>query len=267
MEDLRKAEVLHNTIEILRQILAGNYGYIVRYMHPDVIWLGASDKEYMRGREQFRQALRQISSPKLSLQMKESRFETAAEDERSCVVVGIMQAAEKGGGDIHTEVRATFLWEITEEGPKIRHVHISATMPFKDEDEYFPVRAAREGYQYMERQIRRQQEGSVISLSDSSGRIHVVNLNDILLVRADRNYTMVSRFDGREDIRIRGPFGLFMERLPDYFIRLSRSTAANAFYIVRVEGDSVVLASSERIHVPLRNAAAVRRRLKELQST
>ena len=132
---------------------------IILLMDRDVIWLGTAENEYAAGLETVAGIFRQFAGqvPKCDISGEEYSVLPLGPD--ACMCAGRMwiATAPSTGISLRVHQRITTVFRKTEQGLRCCHIHISN--PYEemaDDDIGFPVKLARQSYQYLQEQIEAQ---------------------------------------------------------------------------------------------------------------
>ena len=132
---------------------------IILLMDRDVIWLGTAENEYAAGLETVAGIFRQFAGqvPKCDISGEEYSVLPLGPD--ACMCAGRMwiATAPSTGISLRVHQRITTVFRKTEQCLRCCHIHISN--PYEemaDDDIGFPVKLARQSYQYLQEQIEAQ---------------------------------------------------------------------------------------------------------------
>jgi len=101
-------------------------------------------------------------------------------------------------------------------------------------------------------------------LRGSEDVLHTVQLDQLLYIAAERNY---SRLVGtQETVRVRGALSRLMEWMPGFVVRVHRSYAVNALAVREMHGGNLVLCDGQVIRVPDRKRTEMRAAVLRAQS-
>lgn len=175
-------------------------------------------------------------------------------DTHTCVTLICARVLRKDRPDING--RATLIWRLTVNGPKLVHLHISAPVLEHTADgihEFF-VRDSRT----ISHAALLPDEKPLI-LKDANGVTHVVAPRTVLYLEAQHQYAIV--WQKAERFRIRGSLTDLLSRFPSYFVRVHRSYAVNVLYVTQIDREEIVLGDYGKVPLPLKQAAQMREKV------
>lgn len=182
-----------------------------------------------------------------------------------CIVTGqYLISTDPAAGQISAQIqRFTFVWTVTDDGLKLRHVHISTPMQRRP-GEHFYTWLGRENYAYVQAVLDHERKSRLISFRDTSGDVHWVMPEDVVYIAARRQYTEVQCKDQRFILR-RG-IGSICDARRDLLVRVHRSFAVNPMHLKTMEGNVLHLDDGTDVEVPRKRLAQVRRALTNVNS-
>lgn len=266
MTDSLREEILTLTRDIVRQYWNKDLTILSQHVHPDIVWIGSLEREYLHGRKNFIDALEKYINDAPIVHLDDEHYEIALATDDVCIIAGSYRCftTPDTGLVLSERQRISYVWTVEQGVPLIRHLHVSNTLHIQDEDENFPIRAGREAYLYMEQLVDQQNVLKSVSFRDAGGNVYVLNPDDVLSVTADRNYTILTRADGQADLRCRMSFSSVMEVLPPIFLRISRSMALNIHYIDHLERHQICLVNRKCYPIPVRRHSEIRELMAEM---
>ncbi len=175
-------------------------------------------------------------------------------DTHTCVTLVCARVLRQDKPDING--RATLIWRLTAQGPKLVHLHISAPV----------LEHTSEGIrEFFVKDSRNMQPVSLLPeerpliLKDSDSVTHVVVPRSVLYLEAQHQYVCVCQ--KTERFRIRDSLTNLLSRFPDYFVRVHRSYAVNVLYVSKVSREEVQLGDFEKVPIPLKQSAQIREKV------
>lgn len=157
-------------------------------------------------------------------------------------------------------MRATLIWLVDGETPRLRHIHISSPSTTAFSEENTPE-ISRDAFTYAKMLFEHLLSLSNITLHDVAGNIHQVSPAEVLYVEAQRQKTVVHCLD--RDIVARRGFAKTVEELGKTIVAVHRSFAVNLMYVRVVQTGAVVLNNGIHIPLPQRRAREVRQDLEQ----
>lgn len=175
-------------------------------------------------------------------------------DTHTCVTLVCARVLRQDKPDING--RATLIWRLTAQGPKLVHLHISAPV----------LEHTSEGIrEFFVKDSRNMQPVSLLPeekpliLKDSDSVTHVVAPRSVLYLEAQHQYVCVCQ--KTERFRIRDSLTNLLSRFPGYFVRVHRSYAVNVLYVSKVSREEIQLGDFEKVPIPLKQSAQIREKV------
>lgn len=249
------------TRKILESYWAGNMELLAEHMHPDILWIGSMDSEYIRGAEEMRKRLEENQQAMPPCHLEQQEYEVASNVGGTCVVAGRYTGYTDPGAEImlSEKQRVTFVWVHEKEKLWIRHIHLSNTLHIQEEDERFPTKAGEDTYRYLQRVLADRDGGEQLRIKDCMGVMRILDYSDICFIRADHNYCLVRSMGYEEEIRVRKNISGFAKELPEKFVMVSRSCCVNMDYAQSLDGRSLRLLEGTEISIPEKRLADIKK--------
>ncbi|MDO4271141.1 MAG: response regulator [Eubacteriales bacterium] len=173
-EALRQVESF--AAEILRRYFCeSDIGFLIDSFASDIVWLGGGDKMQAEGADAVAAYFRAGESALVPCDMSEERYVTRAlgPDYYLCEGVSLLQPKQGTGLYFRERQRITFIFHRV--GDRLETVHIHNSMPYSDiqDDEMFPVEAARETYENLQHLLVQRDNQIELMLSQLPGGMMV----------------------------------------------------------------------------------------------
>lgn len=144
--------------EILRRYFCdSDVEFLISAFAEDIVWLGAGEKQKAEGRERVAACFRVGEEELLPFDMYDEEYITRDIGGGCYLCEGMSKLKAKQGRQMYIETvqRITFIFR--ENGDRLEIIHIHNSVPFSDieDDELFPVEAAKSLYRELERQLDR----------------------------------------------------------------------------------------------------------------
>lgn len=168
-------------------------------------------------------------------------------------------------------VLCSYLWTDEKGEPRLRYAHLSllgvaanlsqgSTAPMRvvgpETALVMKVLGAKGGTAERERDAHDADAVTMFMLRGDDGGMHYFSPDQVVCIRADRNYVLIQGVD--KTIRVRGAMTDVMSRMPGYMVRVHRSYAVNALRVRELREGDLVLDDGTRVPVPARKRAQVR---------
>lgn len=134
---------------------------VIALMDRDIVWLGTAENEYAAGLDTVAEIFRRFAGqvPRCNVSGETYRTLPLGPDAWLCAGRMWIATAPSTGISLRAHQRITTVFRRTDRGLRCCHIHISN--PYEDmteDDVGFPVRMARQSYQYLQEQIEAQKK-------------------------------------------------------------------------------------------------------------
>lgn len=274
MQPFEPARRFEDIVDTVRAALDAYYhkDYLpfLQTSEDDVLFIGAGPDVVRGKRELTRACGEDIPTP--SFHMENERFDVqpmpaGVDPDRAelAVVTGFYDLLSEGDRPMLTAVRQrlTVLLHRTDGAWRTFYVHSSNEWNELVDDEVFPVQISSQTYQYVQRIVeqskREQGPGAAPApiVIPGKGTVRSIDPGELLYVRATAK-TCEAHMVGRTVPLPCSISKIESELEGSRFMRVHRSFLVNADYVLRFEGDALVLADDERVPVPVRRRVEVR---------
>lgn len=244
-----------DAVELTRMIMRKHYerdlDFVIDQMAEDIMWIGPLKSQFINGLDTFKKIL-EIEQG-IPFQIKDDVFELVGESDEGCVVSGKYTVYNEGVKDytMLAEQRCTFVYRRQNGRLFAVHIHVSniADNLLSDDEKYFPFKAGRENYEYMQKLIRektsKEKRVRFIGLNKEE---YYIDINQILYIEAGHRQSKLQCVD--RGISIRVPIGEVEGRLPEQFIRIHRSYIINLDYVLNVQYREINMYDGSVLPVP-----------------
>lgn len=169
-ETIREVEALAS--KILRKYFCdSDVEYLISTFAPDIVWLGGGDKMQAEGAEAVAAYFRGGADALVPCDMTDERYVTMPLGEDYYLCEGDSWLQPKSGTQLYFKMhqRVTFVFRRTPDGLKAVHIHNSVPYSEMQDDEMFPVRAAREAYEQLQKILVQRDNQIELMLSQLPG--------------------------------------------------------------------------------------------------
>lgn len=160
---------------LYRYFCESDVEFLISTFAPDIIWLGAGERQKAEGREAVAECFRQGADDLAPCDMFEESYQTAALGDRHFLCEGESWLVPKKETGLYfrTHQRITFIFEQTPDG--LRTVHIHNSVPFSDigDDELFPTQAGRDAYEKLQNALAEKDRQIDLMLSQLPGGMEI----------------------------------------------------------------------------------------------
>lgn len=248
-------QAIELTKMILRNYSRKDTELLSEYLHPDVLWIGPEEKDYIHGSQSVAEYFTAGMQNMADLRLEQEEYEIISNSGPICVVVGryTLYYSTDRSNYMYDKRRITFVW-INEGGSlKIQHIHLSEAVPSYGRKDIGSIKA--DSSEYMRRLVVERKQESQLSLKDCHGITRILNYSDIRYVMANHNYTILFCVGNEEQVRIRRNLSEFITTLPENFVQISRSCCVNIDYIDKLKKRTLILIDGSELIVPARKCA------------
>ncbi len=133
---------------------------LIAQMTPDIIWIGAGEKEYAVGKETVAGIFRQFIGKVPKCNISEEYYDVLQIAPDSYLCSGKMWIATDSSTQIYLRVhqRITLIFQHIEGVLRCCHIHISNPYDDMGNEVGFPIKIAQQSYQYLQEQIETQKK-------------------------------------------------------------------------------------------------------------
>lgn len=260
-----KKELLQEVIQLTQECLARYWqldpDYALNYCDDNVTWIGSIQSQFMEGKDAVVQDFYNSTRELKSCHLMEQEFFVAQNCGNACTIIGRYLTTTDDSVEYFLQVqqRCTFVWEQTDKGLKIRHIHISNPMGELKlaEGELIPNAMGKMAQKYLMNHIRTLQDTRRLIVTDTDECNHFLMLSEIVYATAHGRNCMIYTMSGQE-IHARMSITDFIAATGERFTTVHRSYAVNNAYISRVQKYEVVMLDESKIPIPVKKYKEVR---------
>lgn len=257
-------EMVRLTQECLARYWQLDAEFVIGHFDKDVLWVGAVQDQYKEGFEQSAEDLRRSLLELKPCHLLHQEFSVVQNVGNACTVAGryLTTTDDEVGYFLQVMQRCTFVWELVDGVPKIKHIHVSNPMGELRlaDGELFPDALGQMSKQYWNDRWRSVQGKKRIAVKDRDDVVHFLSPSEVLYVMADGRNSVI-RTMSAETIRARPGFRELLAELGEGFIAVHRSYALNSAYVSSIRKYEVIMTDGSKIPIPERRYKEVRERL------
>lgn len=220
----------------------------------DVTWIGAQMEQFQRGYDAVEADVRAIMKELSPCYMLNQEFYVVQNFKNVCTVVGRYLVRTDDDADIllQAQQRSTFVWELIDGVPKIKHMHISNPLGELKvvEGASFVSHLGKMSKKYLTQKIKCIREKKKISITDLEGVTRFVALSEILYAMAQKKYIVLYTTEG--EIIGRMEMKEFVEKSGTDFLQVHRSYVINKNYVAEIEAYMITMTNGDEIPVPVK---------------
>lgn len=256
--------VLELSQECLARFWQLDIEFVIRYFDKNIVWIGSAKSQYADTYEEVVKDFREIIQELKPCHLSHQEFTVAQNVGNACTIVGryITTTDDSVGYFLKAQQRCTFVWEIKEGEPKIRHCHISNPMGELKlaEGEKFVNALGETAKKYWISRIQSMESKHKIVVTDNKDITYFLSPSEILYVNAIGRNTMIYTTDGTE-IHCRSSIADFVEKAGETFSFVHRSYIVNNMYISSIHPYEIVLYDGSHIPVPKKRYGEIKKKL------
>ncbi len=257
-------EMVRLTQECLARYWQLDAEFVIGHFDKDVLWVGAVQDQYKEGFEQSAEDLRRSLLELKPCHLLHQEFSVVQNVGNACTVAGryLTTTDDEVGYFLQVMQRCTFVWELVDGVPKIKHIHVSNPMGELRlaDGELFPDALGQMSKQYWNDRWRSVQGKKRIAVKDRDDVVHFLSPSEVLYVMADGRNSVI-RTMSAETIRARPGRRELLAELGEGFIAVHRSYALNSAYVSSIRKYEVIMTDGSKIPIPERRYKEVRERL------
>ena len=257
-------EMVRLTQECLARYWQLDAEFVIGHFDKDVLWVGAVQDQYKEGFEQSAEDLRRSLLELKPCHLLHQEFSVVQNVGNACTVAGryLTTTDDEVGYFLQVMQRCTFVWELVDGVPKIKHIHVSNPMGELRlaDGELFPDALGQMSKQYWNDRWRSVQGKKRIAVKDRDDVVHFLSPSEVLYVMADGRNSVI-RTMSAETIRARPRRRELLAELGEGFIAVHRSYALNSAYVSSIRKYEVIMTDGSKIPIPERRYKEVRERL------
>lgn len=221
-------EIIDFSREILTRYFCDNdVEYLVSTFAEDIVWMGAGEAQKAEGREAVSECFLAEGAEGIPFHMKDEHYivRGLGENYYLCEGDSYLEAAESSNANMNTRQRITFIFKRAQ--GKLQTVHIHNSVPFNaiENDELFPVRAARESYKKMQALLTEQNAQIELMQPQLPGGMLICDFNQEFTIRwISEGLCHILGYENPSDFRIHNHYSCRDFILPDDFAATQKST-------------------------------------------
>lgn len=260
-------EVIRLTQECLTRYWQLDINYIISLCDEDVVWVGALQSEFIRGKDAFLEDLESVKKELKPCHLVSQEYIVAQNTGSACTIAGryLVTTDETVEYFLQAQQRCTFTWELVDGELKIKQLHVSnpiGELKVK-EGEKFVNTVGKMAQKYLMRHIHALEDTRQFTVTDENDVVHFLHNEDVVYVSAEGRNCCVYTLDGSE---ICGRLNMteFQQICGNEFVPVHRSYVINRNYISLVQRYEVVMLDGSRIPIPVKKYKEIKDHLTEL---
>lgn len=260
MSRLPTEYLLEKTRQFITDFYRGKARRVYYPLHPDILWIGAANDQYIKGYGPVRDYLDRFFKQLPACAVKNPHFETIYFDTTMAVITGYYTGCTlpETREILAALQRLTFIWKRSSPSApwKIIHIHISNPVEFQKESELFPHTAGKLAYRYMELLIQKQSaQKSALKFRGTGTETYFLTSDDIYYAEACNVRSILHTVSG--PVTVCHSLGSIGAMLPPEFIRIHRSYLVNKRQVTEIQRYAIHMKNGVSLPVPEKRYRAV----------
>lgn len=246
-----------------------DYQFVLDYCASDVIWIGSRQDEFILGFDETKADFEENIKDLQPCHLINAEFHAIASSSKLCAVTGryLVTTDNNAAFFLQVQQRCSFVWEKTDNGLKIKHIHVSNPMGELKlaENETFPTTIGKMAHQYMLNHLKRTKDNTTLIANGDGGSLHFLQLSEILYVSALGKDAVVNTVQGK--IFVKSSITNLATQAPNSLVSIHRSYLVNPAYVSSIERYSVTITNGDKLPVPAKRFNELRETLLNIHKT
>lgn len=176
-----KREIAAFADEILRRYFCEcDVEFLISTFAPNIVWLGGGEMQKAEGAEAVAACFREGQGDLVPCTMTEEEYvvEQLSEDCYVCEGISRLETVEGSETSLREQQRCTFVFKRIDGALKCAHIHNSIPFSAIEDDELFPVKAAREAYENLQDLLQEKNQQIELMMSQLPGGMAVCHIDE-----------------------------------------------------------------------------------------
>ena len=263
-------EIIQLTQECITHFWQLDPEFAISHFDKDIVWIGSAQSQYIEGYENVVNDFKSIMKELKPCHLLKQEFTVVQNSGNTCAVSGryCTTTDDEVGYFFQVQQRCTFVWELVDGTPKIKHCHISNPIgELKlSEGEKFANALGEMSKKYWLYRMNAIQDKRRIVICDNKDEVHFIMPFEIVYVNAIGRNSIIHTTSGAE-IRSKNGITDFMNKAGDGSSVVHRSFAINNTYISCIHQYEIIMANGSKIPIPKKRYKEIRDQLINCCST
>ena len=263
MNKKKEQEIVYLTEYCLKKYWEKDCEVMLSYCTDDVLWTGAEQREYIIGIEEVRKNFTELMNFIQPCIISNGAFIVVQNTGNACTVSGryLVETLPEVSYFLQAEQRCTFVWEIINKEPRIRHMHVSNPMGELKiaKGSRFVNEMGRMAKKYMDEKIHISNQKKIM-IEGINGKVFFINMSQVLYAEAKLRNCDIFMQNG-EVIHAKMSFTDFEKNLDEYFVKVHRSYIVNIQHVTVIRFCEIVMSNGKVIPVPQKKYAKIKEEL------
>lgn len=154
--------------------------FLISTFAPNIVWLGGGEMQKAEGAEAVAACFREGQGDLVPCIMTEEEYvvEEISKDRYICEGVSRIETVEGSETSMREQQRCTFVFKRMEGELKCMHIHNSIPFSAIEDDELFPVKAAKEAYDNLQELLQEKNQQIELMMSQLPGGMAICHLDE-----------------------------------------------------------------------------------------
>ena len=154
--------------------------FLISTFAPNIVWLGGGEMQKAEGAEAVAACFREGQGDLVPCIMTEEEYvvEEISKDCYICEGVSRIETVEGSETSMREQQRCTFVFKRMEGELKCMHIHNSIPFSAIEDDELFPVKAAKEAYDNLQELLQEKNQQIELMMSQLPGGMAICHLDE-----------------------------------------------------------------------------------------
>lgn len=224
----------------------------------DFTWIGTHEDQYARTFDAFREAVERIGLQRINVILTNEEYAIALCSNTICAVSGrYLKFSYPAENEAMSQwQRLTFVWEMVDGVPKLRHWHVSCPVQPLNDDAKYPRQAGRQLFEHVQAMLRDREQQDTLVVRDATGTTHRIAHPDIVYLEAVKQRTIIHCTN--RDVVVYRCLSAVLADLEKLMIRVHRSFAVNPQHVAYLHKNNLALDNGASIIIPAKRLADVK---------
>lgn len=251
-----KTEMQKRALNLTQQIMEHWYALdlapVKAALDENASWIGGAAGQFYMGKSAVLEGLQLASSHMMPCMVSAQTYEIADTGADWCIITGNISVTLKNESMLlHEPQRLTFVWRLRGADLRVSHMHVSNNMAAIAPDEDFPIKASKQAYEYLTKNIN----GGAVTVLSSDRILYRLQRDAVRYLSAANEYMIIH--SQKEDIRLHRRLGAVYKELFPHFLAIHRSYCVNPDFLRAMWQFEAELTDGTRLPVSRERYAAL----------
>lgn len=243
--------LIQQTQRFIVDFFQKNSDAVFSQLHPDILWIGAAENQYIHGSGLVCQYLSNVFKDLTACIIEQQNYDLIHCDASLCIITGTYKGHTTPSKRemFAAKQRVTFIWMLCGKSWKVFHLHMSNPLEIQEKAEYFPHRAGQCTYEYVQNLLEKKSTlPDTLIFHGRNAESYFIIPDDICYIEADNTHSIVhTQF---ELLTICQPISSLTSILPKEFVQVHRSFIVNKKHIMEAKRYYLRMRNGIRLPIP-----------------